>query len=275
MEKVRLCLEKNGVNNFGFCSFLPFSTVLLPCRAQKRLPKNAQSIVCAVFPYKVPVQKRNLSRYAVVKDYHPVVMNRLNGCCQSLQAAFPGFAFSPFADNSPLPEVQVAVRCGLGMRGDNGLLIHPVYGTWVFLGEIVTDLPLPAALPGASGCLHCKKCEKNCPTGALKGGKVDERLCLSAVTQKKGELSPREKELIQKTGVAWGCDLCQECCPLNQGAADTPLQEFLHSAVPVVSSFDADKRADRAFLWRGRAVIARNLCILEEKTAKTTPNHKN
>lgn len=270
VEKVKRSLIKSGVENYGFCSFSAVSNRLISCRAKARLPIGARSVICAAFPYHIALSKRNISRYAVVADYHTVVLARLQTATKRLQEAFCGYSFAPFSDNSPIPEVRAAVLCGLGVKGDNGLFIHPRYGSWVFLGEIVTDLPLPAAKPQKQDCLHCGLCEKKCPAGAIHGGALDESRCLSAVTQKKGELSPEEQALIQANGLAWGCDGCQECCPLNARAKQTDIEEFLHSAVGVITPDDVSRRKDRAFLWRGEGVIRRNLRILAGESEQTS-----
>lgn len=252
--------------DWGVCDFSGFRDALLPCRAQSRLPQNARRIITAVFPYRLQesmYENTNISRYAAVPDYHTVVPPRLQSACDALQELYPDEQFAPFSDNSPIPEVRAAIACGLGVRGDNGLFIHKEYGSFVFLGEIVTTLNLPVCEGTEGECLHCGKCRRACPVNALESGKPDAALCLSALTQKKGVLTPAEEALIKKSGCAWGCDVCQNVCPLNEKAKINPLAAFAVDVRPVLKS--GCDIAGRAYEWRGRNVIDRNLRLLEEQ----------
>ena len=139
MERIFPVLSRLGIPDAGAVSFsgcLP----LLPCRAAERLPENAKSVIVCVFPYYTEDDgPRNISRYAAVPDYHRVAGELLERACQELSGMFPN-TFVSFADNSPIREVDAALRAGHGVLGKNSLLIHPVYGSWVFLGAIVTDM---------------------------------------------------------------------------------------------------------------------------------------
>ena len=237
---------------------------LPPSARKSRLPEGAQCVVAAAFPYRLPEEYyagRNISRYAVPRDYHALCGARLERACALLREAFPGEIFTPFCDNSPLPEVALAERAGLGARGRHNLLITPEYGTWVFLGEIVTTavLPLPApCLLTPHPCGGCAApCIAACPVGF---GKTK---CLSAVTQRKGELSPEEERQILCAHSAWGCDLCQEACLANQSVCINPLPEFLIDAVAHVT--EQTPVAGRAYAWRGEGTMQRNLKICGAK----------
>ncbi len=248
-------LKQTGLP-FGFCAFGDLDP-LLPCRAAARLPQNAQSVVMLAFPYKTAVEPQNISRYATVPDYHAVCGEILQTLADKLQAAVGG-SWVPFTDNSPIPEVKAAVLAGLGVRGKNGLLITREYGSYVFLGELVTDVPLPTtAHKGA--CMLCGACVAACPSGCVGG---DKSVCLSAVTQKKGELTPAEAEKIIATGCIWGCDICQKVCPHNIVAKNTPLEPFLQDIRP--AWHPGDPIEGRAFAWRGEQVIARNANLFKK-----------
>ena len=263
LEQVQqaFCHAQFGPLPVGVCSFEPLRSRLIPCRAQARLPQNTQSVVVVLFPYHVGKQG-NLSRYAIVPDYHGVVVPVLEQLAAQLEETFSPWLFRAFCDNSPVPEVRAAAMSGLGAMGDNGLLIHPEYGSWVFIGEIVTDALLEPTGNGFAECLHCGRCSQLCPGGALHGTAFDRDRCLSHITQKKGELRPQEAALIQENGLAWGCDTCQEVCPLNRTARTTQILPFLTGARETVEKGDALRFPDRAYLWRGPKVIERNIKLL-------------
>lgn len=247
---------------WGICGYDEIKDNLIECRAKGRLPQNAKSVIVACFPYLLPeksYKKRNVSKYAVVTDYHSVALGRLQSACNKLREIFPSEEFAAFADNSPIPEVRAACLAGLGVRGMNSLLITENYGSYVFIGEIVTSLTLEAKKAGLSPCVKCGRCLEACPAKALGKNGVDSEKCLSAITQKKGSLSEAEEKLMLECGCVWGCDICQDICPMNQNAAFTQIEEFLRSPIPVLTAqTDID---GRAYEWRGRKVIERNLAV--------------
>lgn len=212
---------------------------------------------------------RNISAYAVSRDYHAYFSALFERVLPQLRQAFAGHTFCGFADHSPIDEVGAAVAAGLGSVGRNHLFLTPRHGSYVFLGEIVTDALLPAAACTPPTCEGCNACLKACPVG------LDSTRCLSALTQKKGELSEDEQRALLAHGLAWGCDICQEVCPVNRrakssGSLYTTVDFFKKSATPVLTSDAVEAMTDeefaaRAFAWRGRAVILRNLKMLEAK----------
>lgn len=247
---------------WGICRFADIEASLIECRAKSRLPENAASIIVACFPYLLPEEEykdSNISKYAVVTDYHDVALGRLRKACETLSEVFPENTFAPFADNSPVPEVRAACLSGLGVRGMNSLLITEKYGSYVFIGEIVTDVEFDYDEHAENPCIKCGKCIKACPSSAIKENCFDRTLCLSEITQKKGELSGKETALMKDCGCVWGCDICQDICPMNKNAAFTEIEEFISSAVPHVS--EGCSLDGRAYEWRGRKVIERNIAI--------------
>lgn len=252
---------------FGICSFeqiLP----CLECRAKQRIPQDAASVLVCLFPYYTGEHKeRNISRYAMVTDYHMIAGEYLNRFCKALQEVFPQNQFEPFTDNSPIREVSAAFHAGLGRRGKNGLILHPKYGSYVFIGEAVTDLVLQPDQPLNPGeCIGCRKCQNVCPQGALQSdGSVCLERCRSHITQKKGELTDWEIGQIQDGGLIWGCDICNDVCPMNQEAKVlTPVPEFLESTVAVLDAQIAERLLKtRAYNYRGKKTILRNIQLLE------------
>lgn len=256
----------NGISPlWGICSFEKIKNSLIECRAKSRLPQNAKSVIVACFPYLLPKENyrnSNISKYAVVTDYHSVAINRLQSACDELKKIYPDEEFSCFADNSPVPEVSAACMAGLGVRGLNSLLITKDFGSYVFIGEIVTSLEIEAESREIKPCAECGKCIGICPAKALDGKGVNTEKCLSAITQKKGILSPEEESLMKECGCVWGCDICQDICPMNKNAAVTQINEFISSSVPVLT-FQTEIEG-RAYEWRGKKVIERNLDLFRK-----------
>jgi len=166
-------------------------------------------------------------------------------------------------DASPIREVEGAYLAGLGRRGKNGQLFHEKYGSYCFIGEIVTDLVIKGDLPEQGDCPGCGRCLAACPTGALKEGGVEKDRCRSHITQKKGELTDWEADQIALGGMAWGCDICTQACPLNAHPAITPIGAFHQKLLPVLTGENLPEALDdHALNYRGEKVLRRNLQIL-------------
>lgn len=247
---------------WGMCPFKEIENNLIDCRAKNRLPENSQTVIAACFPYLLDnsaYKNRNISKYAVVTDYHEVAVKRLENAADKLRELYPENNFAVFADNSPIPEVRAACAAGLGVRGMNSLLITEKYGSFVFIGEIVTDLKSDTKEIEYKSCISCGKCIDSCPAKAICETDFSKNTCLSAITQKKGALSQEEEKLMKECGCVWGCDICQDVCPMNQKAATTEIKEFLSSPAACIS--EGCKLEGRAYEWRGRKVIERNIAI--------------
>lgn len=234
-------------------------------------PIAPKSVILFLVPYYTG-SADNLSLYAVSRDYHLYMQAVSARLISALSAAYPNAAFRAFSDHSPIDERYAAARAGLGILGDNGLLINKTYASLVFIGEIYTDLVAPAATPPYPilTCEHCGACRRACPTGALFG----QGDCLSELTQRKGELSEETAELMHRHNTVWGCDLCQTACPHTRRAIAegrvTPVSFFHEARIPCLTSdiladMDAGTFKTRAFAWRGRTTIARNLAAYEAK----------
>ena len=259
-------LSAENITEWGVCSFedtLP----LLDCAAKNRLPKNAKSVIVALFPYKLEAYpEHNISKYAIVPDYHKVCVEKLDRVCAELKKLYPENEFVSFADNSPIREVNAATLAGLGVKGKNGLLINKTYGSYVFIAEIVTDLLIAASIPNTDSCLGCAMCARVCPTYAIENGRVDEQKCLSYITQKKGTLTDEEQEAVRKNGMVWGCDACSDICPMNDKVLSTNVKEFQTDIIYEVSYPENNREIkDRAFGFRGAEVIRRNLDLVNQE----------
>ena len=258
LSRIQALAAARGIDQLGVCAFDTDKRPLLFCRAVKRLPEKARTVIVCLFPYRVASEMpRNISRYACVPDYHEAAGAVLAALAQDLKERFPKEAFEPFMDNSPLNEVRCAVAAGLGVRGDNGLFISDEYGSYVFIGCVVTSMSLPAQ-EQERVCLHCGACVKVCPGGCLPDNTRDT--CVSALTQKKGILTDEETARIQHSGSLWGCDMCQDVCPLNRDKRIEPHPCFTWYQ-PMLTQESLCTLQGKAYAWRGEAVLRRNLAL--------------
>jgi epoxyqueuosine reductase len=184
-----------------------------------QLVDNAQSILCLVLNYAPAEELDNdafVSRYARGRDYHKVLKQRCHRLMDAIRQAHPEFEGRAFVDSGPLRERQLAPLAGVGFRGRNGCIIADDLGSFVFLAEIVCNLPLTPDVPCVMNCMGCGQCIATCPTRALQSdGTVDANLCRSYLTiEHKG---PIPRELWPKMGnCVFGCDECLRVCPHNQ-----------------------------------------------------------
>ena len=257
----------------AFRRLLPFLSTEALEKVETLCPRP-RTVLAAAFPYYAGERPGNLSLYARGEDYHAVVVRRLNTVCEVLAEQYPGESFFPSADNSPLPEREAAWLAGIGLRGASGLLILPPYGTYVFLGTILTGaaLELPERSP-APDCPRCGACRAACPAGAMGEGGPDVSRCLSELTQKKGALTGEEEARLKAHPLIWGCDFCQRACPFNAAPALSPLPEFSTDLVDSLENADLEgltnrtfreKYGGRAFAWRGPGPLRRNLELKRE-----------
>jgi epoxyqueuosine reductase len=169
-----------------------------------------------------------ISRYAWGQDYHKVLEKKLKQLAQGLQVAAPTATFKYYTDTGPIGDKVWAEAAGLGWIGKNGNLITRAYGSWVFLGEILTDLPLAADRPHAQHCGTCSRCLTACPTQAIAAPYVvDAGRCIAyhTIENREAELPPSIAERL--SGWVAGCDICQDVCPWNQRFAQpTDVAEF-------------------------------------------------
>ncbi len=253
LEEIKHILKKEKIEVFGIIPFpeensesekmlefclnhLPDSLFYLKKPAWKN-PKIyipwVRSIISIAFPYNSTREisqnfiKRGrtwISRYGFGEDYHKVLRNKLKSLKNFLTKN--GFRAKICVDTFPILERNIALKAGLGFIGKNGLLINPVFGSYLFLAEVVTDLE-PKGYESKKNftqtdlCKGCQKCISACPTKALTGdGSVDPSKCIPSYNVEwKGKLPYTAPQF---SGNVFGCDICQEVCPFNK---KTPLTE--------------------------------------------------
>lgn len=227
-----------------------------------------RSIIIAAFPYFNGVSEGNISLYARGEDYHAVLKRILSGVAEMLPK---GEKHTVAADVSPIDERYAACVAGLGVMGKNGLFISETLGSFVFFGAVLTTSELDC-LPvrEVRSCINCGKCVLACPGGAI-GEKVDYARCVSGISQKKGELTKEERELLRSSGMVFGCDACQLCCPYNSELSVTPIEAFKTDLISALKPDELEgisnkkfreKYGKYAFSWRGAALLRRNVGIV-------------
>ena len=167
-----------------------------------------------------------IARYALGRDYHKVMRSRLQKLAERIQHEIGGGQYRTFTDSAPVMEVELAQNAGLGWRGKHTLLLNREAGSYFFLGEIYTDLPLPIDTPTSAHCGTCRKCIDVCPTQAIIAPyQLDARRCISYLTiELKGVIPLEYRPLIGNR--VYGCDDCQIFCPWNRHAQVTREPDF-------------------------------------------------
>jgi len=167
-----------------------------------------------------------VSRYALGRDYHKLMRKRLQKLALQIEAQCGPFGYRVFVDSAPVLEKALAEKAGLGWIGKHSNLINKQAGSWFFLGEIYTDLPLPVDTPAIEHCGACTKCIDICPTQAIIAPfTVDARRCISYLTIELRGSIPEEFRPLMGNRI-YGCDDCQLVCPWNRFARPTQEPDF-------------------------------------------------
>jgi epoxyqueuosine reductase len=172
-------------------------------------------------------EKAYISRYALGRDYHKVMRKRLQQLASRIEQEVGSFGYRVFVDSAPVLEKAIAEKAGLGWIGKHSNLINKNNGSWFFLGEIYTDLPLPASDKAADNhCGDCTACIDACPTDAIIAPyRVDARRCISYLTIELHDAIPVEFRRAMGNRI-YGCDDCQLCCPWNRFMTPTGETDF-------------------------------------------------
>jgi epoxyqueuosine reductase len=168
-----------------------------------------------------------ISRYALGRDYHKVLRRRLQRLADRITAAIGPFGYRAFVDSAPVLEKALAEKAGLGWIGKHTNLLNDKAGSWFFLGELYTDLPLPVDAAGSNHCGTCQACIDVCPTRAIVAPyQLDARRCISYLTIELRGAIPEELRPLMGNRI-YGCDDCQQVCPWNRFANPSEESDFL------------------------------------------------
>lgn len=278
-----------GLDTVGFCECRVFEE-LLPVLQERKMeniqnefeekdianrinPKllfeEGNTIISIAFPYLYSFEDNGevyFSKYTQGRDYHKVVMQYLNKVCEYIEG-IGGKAYG-FVDSNPLPERYIAYLSGIGFIGKNNMLITEKYGSYVFLGEIITDLRLEPNNPQEQKCNACSLCHEVCPTKSINSHGSFPNICLSYLTQKK-ELEDVWFSKLQ--GRIFGCDSCQSICPFNKTIEKSAVEEFkpyeymkspsLEELVYLNNTSFKDRYKATSCGWRGKNILQRNALI--------------
>ncbi len=252
-KEIENFLKSIGILKAGFCE----------C-------ENKSAIVC-LFPYYTEGEG-NLSVYARSLDYHKVVKEKLYEIENFLKTNLNAKYTESYSDIGPEREKVLAKNAGLGFLGKNSLIISPEGGSFFFIGYVLCDLKLEYDKPIKTDCKDCDLCQRFCVGKALTNDGFNINLCASAISQKKGDLTEEEIKILKKSKKIFGCDMCQTVCPYNKVPLKA-IEEFTKDLIFSLKKEDIEglsekafreKYKDRAFIWRGKRVIERNLNILEK-----------
>ena len=201
-------------------------------------------------------------------DYHYVLQDKLDRLAKGIEELTADFEYKGMVDTGALVDTAVAQRAGIGFIGKNGLVISKEFGSYMFLGELITNLDIEPDQPVDYGCGDCNRCVTACPTSCLIGdGSMNAKRCLSFQTQDKGVMDLEFRKKIKT--VIYGCDICQICCPYNKGF-DNPLAteidpDLSHpELLPFLELSNGqfkEKFGHVAGSWRGKNILQRNAII--------------
>lgn len=202
-------------------------------------------------------------------DYHKVVQEKMDKLIEKIKEK-KDFKYKSFVDTGPLIERELARKANIGYYGKNCSIINQNYGSFIFLGHILTDMDLKSSKPSQEDCGDCNRCIRACPTGALeKAYSLDTKKCISYLTQTKEEIP---LELREKMGRSiYGCDICQRVCPKNRDVQLSKHKEFIPSKTAGVIDLKtlltiSNRKFKKEYgamsgSWRGKNILKRNAII--------------
>lgn len=239
-------MASHGVKRSRPAELVPGTLTVISARLDYLPPDARDSAEVLASP-----DKAFISRYALGRDYHKTLRSRLQKLADRIQQDIGPFGYRVFTDSAPVMEVELAAQAGLGWRGKHSLLLSRDHGSNFFLGEIFTDLPLPADPRQSGHCGTCTRCISACPTQAIIAPyQVDARRCISYLTiELKGSI-PMELRPLMGNRI-YGCDDCQLACPWSRHAKLSGEPDF-----KVRHGLDSSDLVD-LFSWTEETFLAR------------------
>lgn len=250
----------------GKCEFMQHD---LYARSSPHLLLNgAKSIIVCLFPYfNNSFSFTNLSRYASLSDYHIVSKSKLNIIGNFINEKIEPCSFVCVSDTGAPVDRYLAYKAGLGFFGKNNCLINDNFGSYFFIGYIVSTCELDYDIPLNRTCICCNECIKKCPGGAIfEGYNFDPKRCVSYITQL-DKITEKQADILKSQKSIYGCDICQEVCPHNKNLEDTCMTEFLehkldgldYNELITLSGRQYKKKYKNfAFSWRTRKSLLKN-----------------
>lgn len=302
-----------GIDKIGFASPAPFTELKNKLLRQQELQFQSgfeepdiekrvrpelifdkpQSIIAIAVAYpskmKVRVVSKKGERRGIFcraswgQDYHHILRKKLKMLEEYIASKVPEAKFKSMVDTGELVDRAVAERAGIGWSGKNCSIITPEFGSYVYLGEMITNLPFKPDSPIEDQCGSCTKCLEACPTGALvQGGQLNSQRCIAYLTQTKGFLPEEFRDKIGNR--LYGCDSCQTACPINKGKdfhfhtetePDSEIAKPLLKPILHISNRDfKEKFGPVSGSWRGKKPIQRNavLALAHYKDESAVPD---
>ncbi|EKD78250.1 MAG: hypothetical protein ACD_41C00384G0005 [uncultured bacterium] len=232
---------------------------------------DAKSVITLAYTYRtedLPPEILNdpargiFARYTWGRDYHQVIKRKLLDLIHHLETELgTTIQARAYVDTGPILERELAERAGIGFTGNNSMLISPLFGSYLFLSEIIIDQELPVvSVKARGGCRTCRKCVKRCPTNAIVENKViDARRCISYLTIESKGVIPEALRPLMKNRV-YGCDICQEVCPWNgtpqaRSTKNDWLDAALERQAPYLTDLAKLTEADFRERYRGTPIV--------------------